>query len=529
MYGPPREHDSYMPEQKHWRNTAELEPKLDERAAENLAELRKAMGLPAKEASYDSWVGDYYAMRAREAGYADLGTYKFWLGQIRTAFEQTDAIYDERLMRDEEEEYPFGAWAVRGVGTRRWDLPPQHQPDPTQLSTAPQAENPFLQEDSSDMDEIDMDILQATQSRMMSQFSASQSRRTNGGGEEEEEGLEDLSDGEIDERAIAAAQAEEDDDERQVRREERDELFPKGDEEDDYWQMDDELYDSAEANPDSETGQARTRPQDDGGADQAADEGPAQQHPTSAIPQKRAATDDQPKSDLDPNDRPIKQPKTGSRASLRPQSGPPPARSTPSPSPGVSPRKRNPFASPKKKLRVDTPHNPLAATPTLKQYPSLLDDHDPDAEHRAPQSVNRHHSTAASDQGPPGWEKERTAEDVVRALKTQLGDGIMDDNFDLTPTQIDPAAAIAPAPQPTQAAVLPASSPAPTNTKPTATQPPAPTSTKRKVMFDLPDQVVSRSPASSVRSQFGPPPTPTLPSSGTRYKVAGSHCVHETH
>lgn len=515
MYGPPREHDHYGKEEKRWRETADLEPKLDERAEESLKDLRAAMGLPKKDATFDSWVGDYYLMRAREVGYTDARTYKYWLSQIRTAFEQTDAIFDDRLIEDEESEYPFGAWAVRGVGIRTWDAPVLGS---TQPPVERRVDLPVVDDNSTD-DEIDMNVLEATQSRMMSQFSATQSARLDGG---DVDFLDDLSDGEIDERAIAAAQAEEDDDELQIREAEREGL-DQGDEEDEYWNMDDDGYNPDEIETDFESNKDPSSPNANGLA--SLPDHPRQPaHTKSLSPQKRPASHQHVEADdLDTEGRPaklLKSAKSVSNASLQADEKSVRTLATPSPSPVPSPRKRNPFASPQKKLRVDTPHNPLAATPALRQYPSLLDqDADstldyPPAAGQGPASSHR--SNLTRDLGGRTTSKsEMTAADVVRALEDQLPDGMMEEDLVLTPTQVEHAPTMVP-PHLRAPVEYERSSTADKEDEDMAEviKQAAPTASRRKVMFDVPEP----SPVGSIRSSFdarvGLPPTPTLPSSG---------------
>lgn len=39
-----------------------------------------------------------------------------WMEKIQTAFQSVEALFEETLLKDEEEHNPFGAWAVRGIG-----------------------------------------------------------------------------------------------------------------------------------------------------------------------------------------------------------------------------------------------------------------------------------------------------------------------------------------------------------------------------------------------------------------------------
>jgi len=503
MYGPERDHDKYSPEDKHWRETELLEPKLDERAAESLAHFRRAMGLPAKEATYDSWVGDYYSMRAREAGYTDSSGYKYWLSQIRTAFEQTDAIFDQRLVLDEQEAYPFGAWAVRGVGIKTWDPPPLGSTQAPVERTV----DILAPEDQASDDDIDMEILQATQSRIRSEVTASQAGYR-------DDGLEGWSDEDgIDERAIKAAQAEEDDDDRQVRQSERSKLFPQGDEEDNYWDMDDgQEYTLNHLDAEAETG-----PKADQLLEAAAESRSAGQA-ESVTPQKRQTCNLQAVSNVtNPDFRPTKQIKPSnpsSHASLQPAQ---PAAASHSPSPGPSPRKRNPFASPQRKLRVDTPHNPLAATPRLRHYPSVLDERDSIGVDHVPSGARSNSSypaTSPIDRPAGDQTQEMTVEDVVRALETELGDGFLDEDVELTPTQVDPAPHLVRLDHREKADYEMPGSPMTDDINVPDLAQPLLASARKRVKFNLPDLSPAQSPPQSAQSRFGPSPTPTLPSSG---------------
>ncbi|GAA6061348.1 hypothetical protein JCM10212_004829 [Sporobolomyces blumeae] len=104
----PRDFDSRGPTDTIWRTEARLRAKVDERAADDLRAYREKVGPKGKgEPDFETYVREKDKMEGRKTN---------WMERLRTTFEQVDAIYVSRFEEDERDAYPFGAWAVKGVG-----------------------------------------------------------------------------------------------------------------------------------------------------------------------------------------------------------------------------------------------------------------------------------------------------------------------------------------------------------------------------------------------------------------------------
>ncbi|GAA5923255.1 DNA-directed DNA polymerase [Sporobolomyces koalae] len=91
-----------------WRTEATLRAKVEERAKEDLRTYRTKMGPKGRGfPEFETYVADKEKIEASKT---------MWMDMVRTTFEQVDAIYVSRFEEDEMNAYPFGAWAVKGVG-----------------------------------------------------------------------------------------------------------------------------------------------------------------------------------------------------------------------------------------------------------------------------------------------------------------------------------------------------------------------------------------------------------------------------
>ena len=104
----PREFDDRDPSDTIWRTEPTLRAKIEERAKEDLGKYRTKMGPKGKGApEFETYVDEKERMEGKKTS---------WMDMVRTTFEQVNAIYISRFEEDEDNAYPFGAWAVGGVG-----------------------------------------------------------------------------------------------------------------------------------------------------------------------------------------------------------------------------------------------------------------------------------------------------------------------------------------------------------------------------------------------------------------------------
>lgn len=89
-----------------WAVEPELRKKIEEVAAKSLQDFRTQVGVQ-KDPMFGTYVDDLAKMNKVERGF---------LSRIRTAFEQVEGLFEERLRLDEENQYEYGAWAVKGLG-----------------------------------------------------------------------------------------------------------------------------------------------------------------------------------------------------------------------------------------------------------------------------------------------------------------------------------------------------------------------------------------------------------------------------
>lgn len=89
-----------------WAVERELRAKIEETAATSLQDFRTKVGVQ-KDPEFGTYVDDLARMNQTERGF---------LSRIRTAFEQVEGLFEERLRLDEEHQYEYGAWAVKGLG-----------------------------------------------------------------------------------------------------------------------------------------------------------------------------------------------------------------------------------------------------------------------------------------------------------------------------------------------------------------------------------------------------------------------------
>lgn len=120
--GPEREWDSRIEDSPIWQSEKELREKVTKIAREDLAKFTSKPGLSDAVPTFEHFIAD---TNDKEM---------IWLSKIRTTFEQVDAIFAERMERDEQAVsdfggYEFGVWAVRGIGMKR-------RIDPTKLGAS---------------------------------------------------------------------------------------------------------------------------------------------------------------------------------------------------------------------------------------------------------------------------------------------------------------------------------------------------------------------------------------------------------
>ena len=132
--------------------------------------------------NFGSFVRDA-ALDSRKGG--DAPSRLAWLGHIRTAFEQVDAIFPRRMAQDELARYPFGAWAVRGIGI---DHEPFADLDGSQRRAASSPAKAARQQRSASSDvDIDLAKWRSTQRELIQ----ARAPANGGGGDAEEEDEDD--------------------------------------------------------------------------------------------------------------------------------------------------------------------------------------------------------------------------------------------------------------------------------------------------------------------------------------------------
>ncbi|BGP12586.1 DNA polymerase zeta [Rhodosporidiobolus nylandii] len=106
----PREHDSRPSGAPSFRVEPGQRAKLARRLEKDLLAFQESMGARGgAKPDFATYVDAQEKMAGRKSG---------WLDMIKTAFEQVDSIYVERFEEDERTSYPFGAWAVKGIGLK---------------------------------------------------------------------------------------------------------------------------------------------------------------------------------------------------------------------------------------------------------------------------------------------------------------------------------------------------------------------------------------------------------------------------
>lgn len=105
----PREWDERPHDAPIWKREPEFRAKVQAQLDEDLRRYRESVGPKGRpKPNFVTYVEEKERLIE--------GTQSFWMDRIRTSFEQVDAIYVERFIEDEQKNYPFGAWAVRGFG-----------------------------------------------------------------------------------------------------------------------------------------------------------------------------------------------------------------------------------------------------------------------------------------------------------------------------------------------------------------------------------------------------------------------------
>ncbi|GAA5859597.1 hypothetical protein JCM8547_006156 [Rhodosporidiobolus lusitaniae] len=104
----PRNYDKRPAGAPNFKSEPGYREKLRKRIEEDLKHYQEHLGgRGKKEPDFETFVDDQEKMKNRKTG---------WMEMVRTAFEQVDAVHVERFEEDEQTKYPFGAWAVKGMG-----------------------------------------------------------------------------------------------------------------------------------------------------------------------------------------------------------------------------------------------------------------------------------------------------------------------------------------------------------------------------------------------------------------------------
>ncbi|GAA6006501.1 hypothetical protein JCM10207_004954 [Rhodosporidiobolus poonsookiae] len=104
----PRAYDSRPPDAPHFKVEPKLRAEMDKRFAGDLRAFQEWAGARGKQVpDFETFVDDQAKMNGGKSR---------WLDSIRTLFEQVDAVFVERFEEEERSSYPFGAWAVKGIG-----------------------------------------------------------------------------------------------------------------------------------------------------------------------------------------------------------------------------------------------------------------------------------------------------------------------------------------------------------------------------------------------------------------------------
>lgn len=158
----PREWDQRPKDKPNWRREPEFRAKVDAKIRDDLKRWQARVGPRGKaEPALESYVDDKERLIER--------TRTGWLDRVRTTFEQVDAVSHERFEQDERDKYPFGVWAVRGLG----------------LSISARDEAAWLRAGTA---EVDMSRLKASQAAGMAARAAQRRRpRDPAAGEDDED------------------------------------------------------------------------------------------------------------------------------------------------------------------------------------------------------------------------------------------------------------------------------------------------------------------------------------------------------
>jgi hypothetical protein len=97
----PREWDDRALDEPIWASEPGMREAISKRAAKDLAAFKAKVG--DKMPSFEDFVDD---MSTAEKVQDE------WLSEIRTSWESVEAVFPETVAQDEEDDYPFGAWAV---------------------------------------------------------------------------------------------------------------------------------------------------------------------------------------------------------------------------------------------------------------------------------------------------------------------------------------------------------------------------------------------------------------------------------
>ncbi|BGP44636.1 DNA polymerase zeta [Rhodotorula kratochvilovae] len=105
----PRKWDTRDPLQPVWRREPEFREKVARKVEEDLRRWREKVGPRGRaQPDFATYVDD-------KERYVE-GSKTGWMDAVRTTFEQVDAVSVERFEGDERDKYPFGVWAVKGIG-----------------------------------------------------------------------------------------------------------------------------------------------------------------------------------------------------------------------------------------------------------------------------------------------------------------------------------------------------------------------------------------------------------------------------
>lgn len=107
--GPPRDWDGRPVHEPMWQSEPEYQQKVNALVHNDLLAFQSRPGLELARPMFESYVSDLATSENVEVD---------WQAQVRTTFQQVDAIHPERMRKDELECYPYGTWAVKVLGLR---------------------------------------------------------------------------------------------------------------------------------------------------------------------------------------------------------------------------------------------------------------------------------------------------------------------------------------------------------------------------------------------------------------------------